>query len=52
MIYFLSDLHLGSLAFENRLVHQNKAVKLLNEMSRDASAIYLLGDVFDFFLLS
>lgn len=48
MIYFLSDLHLGSLAFEDRIIHQNKAIKLLNHMSRDASAIYLLGDVFDF----
>ncbi len=48
MIYFLSDLHLGSLAFENRVVHQNKVISLLNEMGRDASAIYLLGDVFDF----
>ncbi len=48
MIYFLSDLHLGSLAFENKIAHQNKVIKLLEHMGHDASAIYLLGDVFDF----
>ena len=48
MIYFLSDTHLGSRAFESRAAHLNKVIHLFNHMSRDASAIYLLGDVFDF----
>lgn len=48
MIYFISDAHLGSLAFSNPVVHQNKFIKLLTHMSHDASAIYLLGDIFDF----
>ena len=48
MVYFLSDVHLGSLAFDNPIVHQNKFIRLLKQMSEDASAIYILGDMFDF----
>lgn len=48
MIYFLSDAHIGSRAMDNRAEHQQKVVTLLNRLARDASAIYLLGDIFDF----
>ena len=48
MIYFLSDAHLGSLAIEDSKAHQQKFIALLEQMSQDASAIYMLGDIFDF----
>ena len=48
MIYFLSDAHLGSKAFADGEAHQQRVVSLLNQMSKDASAIYMLGDMFDF----
>jgi len=48
MVYFLSDAHLGSRAIEDGAEHQKKVVDLLNQMSKDATAIYLLGDIFDF----
>ncbi len=48
MVYFLSDAHLGSRAIDNGAEHQQKVVDLLNQMGKDATAIYLLGDIFDF----
>ena len=48
MVYFLSDAHLGSRAVENPEEHQARLVALLRTMAEDATAIYLLGDMFDF----
>ncbi len=48
MIYFLSDAHLGSRAIDNPEAHQQTLIDMLNSMARDATAIYLLGDIFDF----
>ena len=48
MIYFLSDAHLGSRAIEDAPKHQQTLIDMLQSMARDASAIYLLGDIFDF----
>lgn len=48
MVYFLSDAHLGSKAINDGTAHQQKVVDLLSQMSKDATAIYLLGDIFDF----
>lgn len=48
MIYFLSDAHLGSRAISNPLVHQQTVVAMLQQMDKDATSIYLLGDIFDF----
>lgn len=50
MIYFLSDAHLGSLAIEKPWPHQKKLISLLEEMSKDAASIYMLGDMFDFWM--
>ena len=50
MIYFLSDAHLGSLAIERGWPHQSKLIDLLEQMSKDAEAIYMLGDMFDFWM--
>ena len=47
MIYFLSDAHIGSRAMDDPQ-HQLRFVALLEELSKDATAIYLLGDIFDF----
>lgn len=48
MVYFLSDAHLGSRVMEDPAGHQQKLVDLLTRMGEDAEAIYLLGDIFDF----
>ena len=48
MIYFLSDAHLGSRAITNAPEHIQKNVSLLQQMEKDATAVYLLGDIFDF----
>jgi len=50
MIYFLSDAHLGSLAIERGWAHQKQVIDLLEEMSKDAVSIYMLGDIFDFWM--
>ena len=50
MIYFLSDAHLGSLAIEKGWSHQKKLIDMLEEMSKDAASIYMLGDMFDFWM--
>lgn len=47
MIYFLSDAHIGSRAMDDS-EHQGRFVALLEELSKDATAVYLLGDIFDF----
>lgn len=47
-IYFASDMHLGSDAFENPLDAEKRFVRWLDSIKDDASTLYLLGDVFDF----
>ena len=47
-IYFLSDAHLGSLAVEHRRTQERRLVRFLDEIRTKASAVYLLGDMFDF----
>lgn len=47
-IYFASDFHLGMPDFERSLEREKSIVSWLNAISNDASAVYLLGDVFDF----
>lgn len=48
MIYFLSDAHLGSRAIANPEAHQQTIIAMLENMAKDATAIYMLGDIFDF----
>lgn len=50
MIYFLSDAHLGSLAIERSWAHQKKLISLLEHISQDATSVYLMGDMFDFWM--
>jgi len=47
-IYFLSDAHLGSLAVEHRRTQERRLVRFLDSIKGKAAAIYLLGDMFDF----
>jgi len=47
-IYFASDLHLGVPNRKKSLVREKFFVQWLNEIKSDAEAIYLLGDIFDF----
>lgn len=46
--YFISDAHLGSRAMTAPEEHQRKLVELLRSMEADATAVYLMGDIFDF----
>lgn len=47
-IYFASDFHLGVPSFEKSLAREKRIVKWLDEIKHDASEIYLMGDMFDF----
>lgn len=47
-IYFASDVHLGSRYLKHPAEVEKKLVKWLDEIKNDASAIYFLGDVFDY----
>ncbi|MDY6409530.1 MAG: UDP-2,3-diacylglucosamine diphosphatase [Prevotella sp.] len=47
-VYFLSDAHLGSLAIAHGRMQERRLVRFLDEIKDKASAIYLLGDMFDF----
>ena len=47
-IYFLSDAHLGSLAIPHARTQERRLVNFLDSIKHKADAIYLLGDIFDF----
>lgn len=47
-IYFASDFHLGSPNGEVSLAREKRVVAWLDEVSKDASEIFLVGDIFDF----
>jgi UDP-2,3-diacylglucosamine hydrolase len=47
-IYFASDQHLGAPTSSESFVREVKFVKWLDEIKNDAEAIFLLGDLFDF----
>ena len=47
-IYFASDVHLGSGATNRNHEREMLFVKWLREVQQDASMIFLLGDIFDF----
>jgi UDP-2,3-diacylglucosamine hydrolase len=46
--YFISDAHLGYLVIENTREQEKLLVGWLNNIKKDAEALYLLGDMFDF----
>lgn len=47
-IYFASDFHLGIPDFESSLKREQKIVRWLDSIKHDAQALYLVGDIFDF----
>ena len=47
-IYFASDFHLGSPNQKESRIREKKIISWLNFIQKDAKAIYLLGDIFDF----
>ncbi len=47
-IYFASDFHLGVPDHDKSLEREKKLVRWLDEIKTDASEIFLMGDVFDF----
>ncbi|NKI26572.1 UDP-2,3-diacylglucosamine diphosphatase [Arenibacter sp. 6A1] len=47
-IYFASDQHLGAPTMEASMVREKKFVAWLDDVKKDAAAIFLLGDLFDF----
>lgn len=47
-IYFISDLHLGAPNYQKSLARELKLISFLNTIQQDAQALFLVGDVFDF----
>lgn len=47
-VYFLSDSHLGSRAIPHGRTQERRLVNFLDSIKDRASAVYLLGDMFDF----
>jgi UDP-2,3-diacylglucosamine hydrolase len=47
-VYFASDFHLGVPSREESLAREKKIVRWLDQVKVDAHAIYLVGDIFDF----
>lgn len=47
-IYFLSDFHLGAPTAEASLLREKKIIQFLDEIKSDASEIFIVGDLFDF----
>ena len=47
-IYFLSDFHLGAPNYNSSLEREKKIVKFLDLIKQDAAAIFIVGDLFDF----
>lgn len=47
-VYFLSDAHLGSRAVSDSRGQERRLVRFLDSIRHEAAAIYLLGDMFDF----
>ena len=47
-VYFLSDAHLGSLAIPHGRTQERRLVRFLDSIKHKAAAVYLLGDMFDF----
>lgn len=49
-IYFASDNHLGAPTMEASRIREKKFVAWLDTVKQDAAALFLLGDLFDFWM--
>lgn len=47
-IYFLSDFHLGAPDYTRSLERELLVIQFLNSIRKDAEAIFIVGDMFDF----
>ena len=47
-IYFASDFHLGAPNTHESKIRENRIIRWLDSISEDAAAIFLVGDIFDF----
>ena len=47
-VYFLSDLHLGSRCFADPAAKERTACEFLRSIKNSAEAVYLLGDILDY----
>ena len=47
-IYFASDFHLGAPNYEESLIREKRIISWLDSIKADASHVYLVGDIFDF----
>ena len=47
-IYFLSDFHLGAPDHDSSLIREKKVVAFLESIRHTAAAIFIVGDIFDF----
>ena len=47
-VYFLSDAHLGCRSIPHDRTRERRLVRFLDGIKDKASAVYLLGDIFDF----
>lgn len=48
IVYFISDAHLGIPDYQSSLRREKLLIELLDEAAKEASEIFLLGDIFDF----
>ncbi len=48
MVYFLSDIHLGAGYIADEHALERSVCRLLRDMKRDATHLYLLGDIIDY----
>ena len=48
MVYFISDAHLGCRAIEHQRTQQRRLTRFLDQIKDKAEAVYMLGDMFDF----
>ena len=48
MVYFISDAHLGSRALTSMRTRERRLVNFLDAIKHKATAVYMLGDMFDF----
>lgn len=48
MVYFLSDIHLGAAYIGDHREHEKRVVRFLRSIAHDATRLYLLGDVLDY----
>ena len=47
-VYFISDLHLGARYIADAQAHEKRVVAWLESIRDHASALYLLGDILDY----